>query len=93
MRYGFPLGMAVSRFGLSAAVLLVGCGSTQSNGGSATGNSIAAACSSNAPLVGAAYDITKSRFAFGPTRTEQVSGGLRAMGRFRWRDRDLVGWL
>lgn len=44
---------------------------------SSTGNSASAAtCSSNSPLSGASYDITKSRFAFGSTPSAQDAGSL-----------------
>jgi hypothetical protein len=35
-----------------------------------------AACSSNSPLLGASYDIAKSRFAFGSMPSAQDAGGL-----------------
>jgi len=50
--------------------------SGESDGGTSGSEDAVASCPSNAPLSGATYDITKSRFAFGSTPSKQNTGSL-----------------
>jgi hypothetical protein len=60
-----------------SVALSVGC-ATDPSDSSTGGESVAAlhSCDQGAELAGAAYDITKSRFAFGSTPIESKEGGL-----------------
>jgi hypothetical protein len=52
----------------------VGCTGSAIDGSAASGDG--AGCEVGAPLVGAAYDVTKSRFAFGSTPSEDDANGF-----------------
>ena len=52
----------------------VGCAGSAIGGSAAAG--VARGCEVGAPLAGAAYDVTKSRFAFGSTPSEEDAYGF-----------------
>ncbi|HVT06026.1 MAG TPA: hypothetical protein VHO67_01140 [Polyangia bacterium] len=55
-------------------LIAIGCGGSTPNG--SAGSASVTGCEPGAALAGAAYDVQKSRFAFGSTPTEDDSGGF-----------------